>query len=62
MFKRKLIMSDLYPIPAVVLPSFLKTGFSFARSENLALGRIPSSIEIVTGFSSPVFGSTIYFK
>jgi hypothetical protein len=52
----------MYPIPAVVLPSFLKTAFSFARSDRLALGRIPSSIEIVTGFSSPVFGSTIYFK
>ena len=55
-------MSAMYPIPAVVLPSFLKTAFSFARSDRLALGRIPSSVEIVTGFSSPVFGSTIYFK
>uniref|UniRef100_A0A2P2JQA7 Secreted protein n=1 Tax=Rhizophora mucronata TaxID=61149 RepID=A0A2P2JQA7_RHIMU len=45
--------------PAVVLPSFLNTGFSFPRSDNDVLGRTPSSMEIVTGFSSPVFGSTI---
>jgi hypothetical protein len=49
-------------IPAVVVPSFLNTGFSFARSDNVAFGRIPSSTEIVTGFSSPVLGSTIYLK
>lgn len=48
-------------IPAVVLPSFLNTGFNFARSANVVF-RIPSSTEIVTGFSSPDFGSTIYFN
>ena len=42
----------------VVLPS-LKTSYSSTRSENLALGQIPSSIEIVIGFLSLVFGMTI---
>ncbi|KAF5822106.1 hypothetical protein HanXRQr2_Chr01g0022641 [Helianthus annuus] len=47
-------------IPAVVVPSFLNDGFSFARSAIFVLGLIPSSTDIITGFSSPVFGSTIY--
>jgi len=46
-------------IPAVVVPSFLKTGLSLSRSENFAPYRIPSSTEMVTDFSSPDFGSTI---
>jgi len=54
-------MRVMYPILAVVLPS-LKKGCSSARSENLTLGQIPSSIEIVTVFLSLVFGSKIYFK
>lgn len=44
----------------MVDPSFLNTGFSFARSAKVAPGRIPSSTEIVTGVSSPVFGSTTF--
>jgi hypothetical protein len=48
--------------PAVVVPSFLNAGFSLARSVRLVVGRIPSSTEIVTGFSSPVFGSTIFVE
>lgn len=47
-------------LPAVVVPLFLNTGFNFAKSETEAFGRIPSSTEIVTGVSSPVFGSTIF--
>lgn len=53
---------NLSYIPAVVVPSFLNTVFNFARSANVVLGRMPSSTEIVTGFSSPVFGSTICFN
>lgn len=49
-------------IPAVVVPSFLNTGFSLARSDVVVLGRMPSSTEMVTGFSSPVFGSTIFSR
>jgi hypothetical protein len=47
--------------PAVVEPSFLKTGLSFARpSFEVFLG--PSSSETITSCSSPDFGSlTIVF-
>jgi hypothetical protein len=45
-------------LPAVVVPSFLNAGLSFAKSVKFAFGRIPSSTEIVTGISSPVFGFT----
>lgn len=47
-------------IPAVVVPSVLNAGFSFAKPDNVVCGRIPSSIEIVICFSSPDFGSMIY--
>lgn len=49
-------------IPAVVLPFFLNAGFSFAKSAMFVFGRIPSSTEIVTGISSPVFGFTIFME
>lgn len=49
-------------IPAVVVPSFLNTAFNFPRSAWVVLGRIPSSTEIVTGFSWPVLGSIICLK
>lgn len=62
-FDRRIIFVQGYnTIPAVVVPSFLNTGLSLAKSDNVALGRIPSSTEIVTGFSSLVFGSTIYYN
>lgn len=51
-------MQKNHLIPAVVLPSFLKAGLSFARTEIDVSGRIPSSIETVICFSSLVFGST----
>ena len=51
---------NLGKVPAVVVPSSLNTGFSFASPERVVLGRIPSSTETVMGFSSPVFGSTIW--
>lgn len=47
-------------IPAVVVPSFLNTAFNFAKPDTVVSGRIPSSIEIVTCFSSPLLGSMIY--
>ena len=59
-WKKEIIYGRL--IPAVVVPFFLNTGFSFARSDIIALGLIPSSTEIVTGFSSPVLGSTIFLN
>ena len=49
-------------IPAVVDPSFANAGFSFASDFIFVSGRMPSSTEIITGFTSPVFGSTIYTK
>lgn len=49
-------------LPAVVLPSFLNTGLSFARPDSVVSGRMPSSADIVTCFSSPLFGSIICNK
>lgn len=49
-----------YYIPAVVVPSFLNAVFNFERSVIFVFGRMPSSTEIVTRFSSPVLGSTIF--
>jgi len=46
-------------IPAVVVPSFLKTGLSFANPDAVVPGLIPSSTAITTFFPSPVLGSTI---
>lgn len=46
-------------IPAVVVPSFRKTGLSFANPDAVVPGLIPSSTDITTFFSSPVLGSTI---
>ena len=60
-FQRKKIING-NQIPAVVVPFFLNTGFSFARSDIVVLGLIPSSMVIVTGFSSPVLGSTIFLN
>lgn len=47
-------------VPAVVAPSLLNAGFSFARPVKFVVGRMPSSTEITTGFSFPVCGSTIF--
>ena len=56
-------MRDVTPyLPAVVVPSFLKTGFSLPKSPTVVDARIPSSTDIVTGVSSPDFGSTILLK
>ena len=50
-----------YEFPAVLLPSFLKTGCSFAKLSRVALGRIPSSLSIITATpeSSFVWTGTI---
>lgn len=46
--------------PAVVQPSFLNAGFSFAKASMLVFGRMPSSTDTITDFSMPDFGSMIF--
>jgi hypothetical protein len=53
------VNKESFAIPAVVVPSFLKTGLSFANPDAVVPGLIPSSTDITTFFSSPVLGSTI---
>lgn len=43
-----------------MVPSFVKAGLSFVRTDMDVSGRIPSSVVIMTCLDSPEFGSTIF--
>ena len=48
-------------LPAVVVPSFLKAGLSFARVSRVVEPLIPSSSVITTSFEFPYLSNTVVF-